>query len=178
MTGLHPRSGKTHAAGKVPDKWMFLKDAPFEISPKCCDVMKKRPSARYEKDTGRKVMTGRMCDDSFQRQQKWEQQGCNAFDSTRPHSEPMAHWTQVDILEYVTTHNLPCAKIYSPPMNADNSGCMFCMFGVHLEKGENRFQRMCRTHHAQWRYCMDKLGLREVLEYINVPCEPEPDLFR
>ena len=52
------------------------------------------------------------------------------------------------------------------------TGCMFCMFGVHMEKGENRFQRMHRTHPKQWAYCMDKLGLREVLAFINVPCEP------
>ena len=171
LTGYHPRSGKTHPAGKVPNKWMFLRDAPFEISPKCCDVMKKRPSAKYEKETGHRVMTGRMCDDSFQRQQKWAQQGCNAFNATRPHSEPLSHWTQADIVAYVKQRNLPISPLYNAPICADNSGCMFCMFGVHMEKGENRFQRMKHTHPAQWRYCMDKLRLREVLEYIGVPCE-------
>lgn len=44
------------------------------------------------------------------------------------------------------------------------TGCMFCMFGAHLEKEPNRFQRMKVTHPKQYAYCMDKLGLREVLE--------------
>lgn len=53
----------------------------------------------------------------------------------------------------------------------DRTGCMFCMFGCHLEKAPNRFQRMKQTHPKQWEYCMDKLGLKEVLEYIGVPYE-------
>lgn len=36
---------------------------------------------------------------------------------------------------------------------------------------DNRFQRMKVTHPKQYAYCMDKLGLREVLEYIGVPYE-------
>lgn len=51
------------------------------------------------------------------------------------------------------------------------TGCMFCMFGCHLEKEPNRFQRMKKTHPKQYAYCMDQLGLKEVLEYIGVPYE-------
>ena len=53
----------------------------------------------------------------------------------------------------------------------DRTGCMFCMFGCHLEKEPNRFQRMKQTHPRQYAYCMDKLGLKEALEYIGVPYE-------
>lgn len=53
----------------------------------------------------------------------------------------------------------------------DRSGCMFCMMGCHLEKEPNRFQRMKITHPKQYEYCMDKLGLKDVLEYIGVPYE-------
>lgn len=48
---------------------------------------------------------------------------------------------------------------------------MFCMFGCHLEKEPNRFQRMKVTHPKQYEYCMNQLGLKEVLEYIGVPYE-------
>ena len=43
------------------------------------------------------------------------------------------------------------------------------MFGVHLEKGKNRFQRMLETHPKQYDYCINKLGCGKVLDYINVP---------
>ena len=35
------------------EKWAFLLDADFNISHKCCDVMKKKPAKQYAKDTGR-----------------------------------------------------------------------------------------------------------------------------
>lgn len=53
----------------------------------------------------------------------------------------------------------------------DRTGCMYCMYGVHLEKSPNRFQRMKETHPKQYDFCMNKLGIKEVLEYINVPYE-------
>jgi hypothetical protein len=45
------------------------------------------------------------------------------------------------------------------------------MFGVHLEKGKNRFQKMKITHPKQYDYCMNKLGLKDVLNYIKVDYE-------
>lgn len=50
----------------------------------------------------------------------------------------------------------------------DHTGCMFCMFGVHLEKEPNRFQRMKITHPKQYDYCINKLGCGAVLDYIGV----------
>ena len=43
---------------------------------------------------------------------------------------------------------------------------MFCMFGVHLDK-VNKFDVMKRTHPKLYDYCMDKLGCKEVLEWIK-----------
>jgi exonuclease I len=43
------------------------------------------------------------------------------------------------------------------------------MFGVHLENEPNRFQRMQQTHPRLWDYCIDRLGMGKVLEYIDVP---------
>lgn len=49
------------------------------------------------------------------------------------------------------------------------TGCMFCAFGCHLEEEPNRFQRMEKTHPELHKYCIEKLGMGKVLEYINVP---------
>ena len=35
------------------------------------------------------------------------------------------------------------------------TGCVFCGFGIHLEKGETRFQRLAKTHPRQYEYCMN-----------------------
>lgn len=49
------------------------------------------------------------------------------------------------------------------------SGCMFCMFGAHLEKEPNRFQRMEVTHPKQYNSCIHKLGCGDVLDYLHIP---------
>ena len=53
-------------------------------------------------------------------------------------------------------------------MGVNNTGCMFCMFGVHLEKEPNRFQAMKYTHPKLYDYCIHKCGVGKVLDYIGV----------
>lgn len=55
---------------------------------------------------------------------------------------------------------------------AKRTGCMFCMFGVHLEKKPNRFQRMALTHPKQYDFCIHKLGCGKVLDFLGVPYAP------
>lgn len=182
-------------------KWGFLVDSPFAISERCCDVMKKNPSKKYEKDTCRKPIIGTLACESKLRENAWIKSGCNAFDSTRPKSQPLSFWTEQDVLHYIKKFNVPYSAaygdivikpqsddlqgqmnvidyigIYEPEdvlctTGCDRTGCMFCMFGCHLEKEPNRFQRMKQTHPKQYEYCMNQLGLKEVLEYIGVKYE-------
>lgn len=185
----------------APGKWAFLIDAPFNVSAKCCHIMKKHPIKKYAVSTGRKPIIGTMASESPNREQTWIQNGCNAFEAKEPISQPMAFWTDQDVLHYIKRFNVPYCPVYGKirvkrNQNAvDNqinlidylgdyepedtlettgctrTGCMFCMFGCHLEKAPNRFQRMKETHPKQYAYCMDKLGLREVLDYVGVPYE-------
>ena len=196
------------------EKWGFLLDAPFEISDKCCKVMKKSPAMRYAKQTGRKAIVGTMACESRLRYQKWLQHGCNAFDSKVPTSQPLSFWTEQDVLHYIKKFNVPYCSVYGDIVidehdNADSvegqinaidylgdyepedklkttgcsrTGCIFCMFGCHLEKEPNRFQRLKETHPRQYEYCIgggemvdgkwqpskEGLGLGKVLDYINV----------
>lgn len=53
--------------------------------------------------------------------------------------------------------------------------CMFCMYGCHLEKSPNRFQHMRKTHPKLYNYCINKLGLKQVLDYIGVPYDNNID---
>lgn len=182
------------------EKYDFLLDAPFESSHMCCRVMKKKPVYSYEKSTGRKPFVGMMADESRLRMTRWMKVGCNAFEAKRPTSQPLSFWTEQDVLHYIKEFNVPYCPVYGEIKIDDNpefegqmnlidyigcydpqdrltttgcnrTGCMFCMFGAHLEKEPNRFQRMKVTHPKQYAYCMDKLGLRDVLEYIGVPYE-------
>lgn len=159
--------GDEKGNGKLPEKWKYLVEAPFAISSTCCDVMKKRPCKKYEKETGRKPFIGTMAADSALRNTNYLKNGCNSFEANRPTSTPLGFWRDSDIWGYLKQRNLPYAKIYD--LGYKHTGCMFCMFGVHLEKEtENRFQRMKHTHPKQYAYCINKLKCGEVLDAIGV----------
>lgn len=172
-------------------KWKYLLDAPYKISNRCCWHMKEKPFAQFESKTKLKCIMGTMAEDSRQRQDGWIKTGCNAFakqKSDREVSKPISFWTEQDILQYIKIFNLPYAKVYGELIQKDNgklsftgcqrTGCMFCMFGCHLEKSPNRFQRMAFTHPKQYDYCIrpveeNGLGLGEVLDYIGVDYKAE-----
>lgn len=134
-----------------------------------------------------------MAEESLLRRQIWIRFGCNAFDSKRPKSNPMSFWTEQDVLRYIQVMNIPIASVYGEiktiykdgqqilvTTGEKRTGCMFCMFGVHLEKCPNKFQRMYHTHQKQWNYCINKLNLKQVLDFFNIPYEPveeQPYLF-
>ena len=94
------------------EKYKFTLDAPFDISDKCCDYLKKEPAHEYEKKTRRKPILATMATESRARTQKWLQEGCNAFDCKRPHSKPMSFWTEQDVLLYIKKNNLPICSVY------------------------------------------------------------------
>lgn len=68
--------------GMLPKKWRFLIEAPFEISGKCCDLLKKGPLKEYEKQTGRKPFIGVTQDEGFRREHQYAKTGCNVYDGS------------------------------------------------------------------------------------------------
>lgn len=167
---LHKRlygANNKYKSGKIPDKWQYLINAPFDISHKCCHYLKIQPIHNFEKNSNLKTYLGIITSDSQARKQKYIRGGgCNSFNG-KQYSMPLAFWLEKNVWEYINQNNIPYSNIYD--MGADRTGCMWCMFGVHLEDEPNRFQRMKATHPKIYDYCISKLNLGEVLDYINVP---------
>jgi len=157
-------------------KYIPLYTADFMISNNCCDIMKKAPAHAYETRTKRKPFTGQMASESLLRRQKWLQFGCNAFDNKHVVSNPLSFWTDQDVLRFIKANGIKIASVYGDIVQedpdgygydqtfgdicpykttgCDRTGCIFCGFGAHLEKGEGRFVRLKRTHPKQYDYCM------------------------
>lgn len=163
MSGLNP-DGTESEFKKRMLKWKFLIDAPFNVSHKCCNVMKKSPAKMYEKESGRLPILGTMTHESALRKTQWMKVGCNAFGGKRPRSAPLSFWTEQDVLEYIVKYEVPYAPIYGDigeengklrTTGEDRTGCVFCMFGCHLEKEPNKFQRLKETHPKQYEYCIN-----------------------
>jgi 3'-phosphoadenosine 5'-phosphosulfate sulfotransferase (PAPS reductase)/FAD synthetase len=153
---------------KLSKKWYKLLNAPFEVDSKCCDILKKNPLKTYEKETGRKGYVGTMTEDSMMRKNAYLKTGCNSYGRTVI-SKPLSFWLEKDIWEYIKLYNIPYCSIYDTGVN--RTGCMFCMFGIHLEKAPNRFQLMKQTHPAIYNYCMEKLNCKQVLQFLDLPWE-------
>lgn len=197
LTGKNADDSKT--AYGASDLALRVLNSDFAVSHKCCAIMKKRPFAVFEKKSGKKALNGMMAEEGRRRQTSYVLYGCNAFDLKHPASRPLMTWTEQDVLRYIKREALEIPSVYGEivpvPMNGDTAGqcemfgdgrlmttgcertgCMFCMFGVHLEKEPNRFQRMKITHPAIYRYCLKPwneggLGMKPVLDFLGVKYE-------
>ena len=179
--------GKYSPSFKLADRWLPLVDAPFKVSEQCCYIMKKHPMEQYERETQRKPFIATMTEESSLRQTAYLKNGCNAFDSKRPKSQPLAIWSEQDVLRYIKQNGVEYASCYGGIVEGKDgslhttrekrTGCMFCMFGVHLDGTPNRFQRMERDYPKQYEYCINKLGVGAVLDYVGIPYKYEPTLF-
>lgn len=172
--------------------------------------MKKSPAKKFEKESCKVPFIATLANESYIRSQVWLRDGCNAFDSDRPTSKPMSFWTEQDVLEYIHKNNIKIASVYGDicydipdqvqgqtlfeqaeeyasgckfcTTGCDRTGCIFCGFGAHLEKGKGRFERLKQTHPKQYDYCMnggsydsdgiwkpDKngLGMKHVIDTLN-----------
>lgn len=186
-------------------KWKPLADVDFCLSEKCCDFTKKEPAHRYSRQSGKMAITAQMACESAMRETQWLKSGCNAFDNETPVSNPMSFWTEQDVLLYIKSRDIEICSVYGNVVydcdepeqerfsdvttlklkttGCSRTGCIFCAFGAHLEKGETRFQRLARTHPKQYAFCIgggaydpsdglwkpnkDGLGLGHVFDEIN-----------
>ena len=147
-------------------KYLPLYDLPLKITESCCKVMKKGPSHSFMRSTGLMPIIATMADESLVRKQVWLSTGCNAFTAAAPISKPMSFWTEQDVLELLVRAGIPICSVYGDIKRDEKTGklactgcqrtgCMFCGFGLHLEKGETRFQRIAWTHPKQYDFCIN-----------------------
>jgi len=167
-------------------KWAYLLDSPFKFSAKCCEVMKIKPFAEYEKRSGNKMIVGTMASESARRKQAWLQTGCNAFEAKTPISKPLSFWTEQDVLKYLRDFKVQYSSVYGDI--AENSkgklyttgetrtGCVFCPIGCHLDK-VNRFQRLAITHPKLYDYVINTLELGKLLDYVGVEYKANTEPF-
>ena len=152
-------------------------DAPFKISHYCCNVNKKAPLDKYARKNGLHPIVATMAEESARRTTSWLRTGCNSFEC-KIQSKPMSFWLEQDVLRYIIENDLEICSVYGDIVAVDDygneydpqstlisdcklkctgclrTGCVYCAFGFHNERGETRFQRLAKTHPRQYEYCM------------------------
>jgi 3'-phosphoadenosine 5'-phosphosulfate sulfotransferase (PAPS reductase)/FAD synthetase len=181
------------------EKYKPLINAPFRISNQCCNIMKKKPMGKLKEHP----IIATMAEESENRKTAWYKSGCNSFEG-KIASRPMSPWTKQDTMEYIKRFDVKIAECYGQviPVSKDNiqvfegcedhyrfsgaqrTGCIFCMFGAHLDtlkNGTSRFMLLKQSQPKLFDYCMrggkfdeqglwipDKgLGMAFVIEWCN-----------
>lgn len=169
---------KKNGSFKIANKWRYLIDAPFKISNKCCDKLKKEPLKSYEKISGKKPIIGTMANESKMREATYLNVGCNNFREGAETCSPFGFWTEQDIFRYAIINNIDFCSVYGKMYFDDNdkihlsgeqrTGCVFCGYCKNEKQLEERYLRLEKTHPKLHDYCMNKLGFKEVCEYMNI----------
>lgn len=133
-------------------KWRFLIDETFDTHNACCDLLKKRPFHKFEKETGRRPIIGVMATESKMRTGQYIRSGgCNVF-GEKAASRPLSIWTEADVWQYIEEKGLEIAEIYHK--GAARTGCMGCGFGAQFQD-DRRFSILFDNHPKCYQMVMD-----------------------
>ena len=183
---IDSKTGETYQYRPLSQLALKLLDSDFLISDECCQIMKKKPFKKYEHENNIYGFTGLLAEESALRERQYLQHTCNTYDGARPHSTPLAFWTEQDILKYLKDNNVPIASVYGDIImekgiykttKCSRTGCCYCLFGIQQEKEPNRIQQLALTHPKIYEYCMKPmkdggLGLQELMEFCDLPYKP------
>lgn len=126
----------------IPKKWHALLEEPFDITAKCCDILKKQPLNDWSAKNGDKVpMIGLMADESLLRKQLalyGEESDTKCYPFLR------TGWCEEDIWDYADHFGIRFADCYYDQTLPDGrvikaqkrTGCIFCGFGVQFDQGQ------------------------------------------
>jgi 3'-phosphoadenosine 5'-phosphosulfate sulfotransferase (PAPS reductase)/FAD synthetase len=193
LTGFK-KDGTYSAGSKLSKRWVKLLDAPFNVSNRCCDILKKEPFESYHKETGKHPIVFTTVDEGNRRVTSYYDTGCNTFEEGKQKSRPLSIFTEADVWEYAARWQIRFAEVYyertldveqldgsfkTEHLEAETrTGCTFCMFGLHLEskKKNNRIQRLAISHPKYHDIIINKCGLGDILDWLKLDYKPKPVL--
>jgi len=154
LTGINSK-GQSCKSFKLAKKWYFLKDEEFDLTSKCCDILKHKPFKDYQKKHNVFPITGIMANEGQQRKGNYMRYGDNIYNEKSSISRPLSIWNEQDIWDYINKYNVSYSTIYDDLKDEKGNiickgekrtGCAFCSFGLHLEKPDElnmrRFDRL------------------------------------
>lgn len=168
----------------LPVQYRPLLDSPFELSEKCCSILKKVPIKKAEKEMGGLLpVTGEMAMDSRDRMNSYRMTGCNLFDGDRPKSKPLGPMTEEAVLQFIYTRKIPIMPPYGECKcdgcghytltGEQRTGCKLCGFGLMYDP--DRFIRLYALEPKVVQFAFTSkenggLGYRELCTFLNEHC--------
>lgn len=133
------KSNKMKLANK--DFHILHDSFPIKISDKCCDVMKKQPFAKYEKDndfagyfSGMRMFEGGRRQLVFKKRiNSGDKRPCTHVSNGVTSVSPIFDWTDDICEEFIQKYNVPLSKAYTE-YGATRTGCFLCPYGLNVDK--------------------------------------------
>lgn len=127
--------GNNKGDSKQSSKWYFLSEQQFDVSNKCCSILKKEPLQKWAKNNGNpKPLIALMSDESRLRSQLALY---GKEDSEKIYPFLRTGWSEADIWEYANRYNIRFAECYYDRVingvfipKRDRSGCEFCGYDI------------------------------------------------
>ena len=180
--------GDEKGNGRLSTKWRFLAEEKFDVTPKCCNILKKDPLEKWAKENGGlKPIIALMSDESSLRKQ------LSLYGNSNKKIYPFltTGWTEEDIWEYAKEFNIRFAECYYDKYingkfipKRSRTGCEYCGFGIHLES-QNRFERSQLENPKKYERMMNlenngvtfKTAIDKVKSVKDTPIKPELDIY-
>lgn len=133
-------SKKKYSKTKIADKDLHIlhNDFDIKVSNKCCDYLKKKPFADYQKENNMKgYITGVRSGEGGARELatiKRLQTGgriCTAIKGKYIIKMPIIDWTNEDVENFIQKYNVPLSKAYTE-YGLIRTGCMGCPFAREI----------------------------------------------
>ncbi len=168
--------GIKRTVGVISKKWHYVISAPFKVTERCCDLLKKEPVKRFEKETGLRPIVGTMTEESSIRKRQYIKNGCIVWDKGNESCRPLSIFTDRDINELIRIYKIKICPIYYDQIidgelvkGEERTGCAYCAYGCHYEApDDNRFIRLSKREPKRFASMMDKLGYRSVLNFMGI----------
>lgn len=133
-------NGKKYIKTKIADKDLHILHKSFDIkaSSKCCDYLKKKPFADYQKEndmkgyiTGIRTGEGGARELATIKRLQAGQKICTATKGKYIVKMPIIDWTNEDVEEFIDKYNVPLSKAYTE-YGLTRTGCMGCPFAREI----------------------------------------------
>lgn len=145
LTGIKSDGSKTKSF-KLPEKYKYLIDAPFDITYKCCDVLKKKPMQGLSENG---VFVGTTVNDSATRRGSYLKTGC--INQNKKMCMPLAIWNKDDIWDFIKDRKIQYCPIYDK--GEKSTGCAYCGFGIMFDR--TRFERLQQREPKRFEQMME-----------------------
>lgn len=155
----HARKMLSEKSSRMVD--LFIENN-IKVSDKCCDILKKKPLKKWQKKNGVEgAFTGMRGEESMIRRLSYIQHGCLFYSKSKGWMcHPLMVWRKEDVEEFLGSFG----RKYRDTRN----GCTTCMYGAHLEKGENRLQKLRRENPKMFKKAMDDWGYGHAMKALGI----------